>query len=93
MLFYDGHGSHFDDREFNILRRHKMQSLILKAGVSVHDHPNDNLPNTKIKNLYGNAIMNWTIHHGGPRLVRDHHFIAHHSSSPTMMDNVSSLLC
>ena len=30
----------------------------------MHDHPNDNLPNTKIKNLYGNVIMNWTIHHG-----------------------------
>ena len=62
VLFYDGHDSHFDDREFNILRRHKIQSLILKAGDSVHDHPNYNCPNMKLNNFYGNARMDWMRH-------------------------------
>ena len=30
----------------------------------MHDQKNDNGPNMKLKNLYGNARMNWMIHHG-----------------------------
>ena len=30
----------------------------------MHDQKNDNGQNMKLKNLYGNAIMNWMRHHG-----------------------------
>ena len=64
MLFYDGHDSHFDDRKFGILRRHNIHYLILKAGDYVHDQEKNTGKNTKLKNLYGNEIMNWVRHHG-----------------------------
>ena len=62
-LFYDSHESHFDDRAFYILCTHNIQCFILRAGDYVHDQPNDNGPNMNIKNLYGNARMNWMRHH------------------------------
>ena len=40
-----------------------MQHFILEAGDSMHYQPNNNGPNKKLKNLYGNARMNWMIHH------------------------------
>ena len=58
VLFYDGHDRHFDDRALDILFKHNIQLFILKAGDSVHDHPNDKGPNMKQNNMYGNAIMN-----------------------------------
>ena len=64
VIFYDGHDIYFDDRELNIHWRHHIQSFILKAGDSVHDHPNNNSPNTKLNNLYGNTRMNWMSNHG-----------------------------
>ena len=30
----------------------------------MHDQPSNNSPNINIKNLYGNARMNWMRHHG-----------------------------
>ena len=50
------------DRALDILHKHNIQSFILKAGDSVHDHPNDISPNMKLNNLYGNARMNWMRH-------------------------------
>ena len=63
VLLYYGHDSHFGGRVLEILRRHNIYYFILKAGYSVHDQPNDNGKNMKLNNLYGNAIMNWMIHH------------------------------
>ena len=63
VLLYDGHDIYFDDRALDILFKHNLQSFIIKAGDSVHDQPNDNSPNMKLNNLYGNARMNWMRHH------------------------------
>ena len=63
VLFYDGYDSRFDDRALNILHKHNIQYFILKTGDSVHDHPNDNGPNIKLNNLYGDSRMNWMRHH------------------------------
>ena len=38
----------------------------------MHDHKNDNGPNMKLKNLYGNARMNWMIHHGTLKFTLAH---------------------
>ena len=72
MLFFNGHDIHFDDREVNILCKHNIQSFILKAGDYVHDHPNDNGPNTKFNNFYGNTIMNNMRHHGSLKFLLPH---------------------
>ena len=56
VLFYDGHGSHFDNKELYILHRHNIQYVILKAGDYVHDYPNDKSPNINLNNFYGTAI-------------------------------------
>ena len=63
VFFYDGHGRYFDDRSLDMLRKHNIQSLILKAGDSVHGHPNYNGPNMKLNNSYNNSRRNWMRHH------------------------------
>ena len=62
VLFYGGHGTHFDDNSLNILSGHNIQSFLLKAGDYMHDHQNSNGQKTKFKNFYGNAIINWMRH-------------------------------
>ena len=71
VLFYDVHDSHFDDRVLDIICRHNIQYFKLKAGYSMHDQPNDKVPNVKLKNLYGNAIMNWMRHHVTTEILGD----------------------
>ena len=58
VLLYDVYGSHFDDRELDIICIHNIQYFIFKAGDYVHDQTNDNGPNTNLKNFYGNIRMN-----------------------------------
>ena len=72
VLFYDGHGSQFNDRALYIICRHNIQSFILKSGDSMHGQPNDNIPNMKLNNLYGNEIMNWMRHHGDLKFAPAH---------------------
>ena len=64
VLLYDVHDIYFDYRALNILHKNHIQSFILKAGDYVHDQTKDNGPNMKLKNLYGNAKMNWTRDNG-----------------------------
>ena len=64
VLFYDVHGIHFDYRTSNILWKQNINSFIIKPGDYVHDHPNNNGPNTKLNNMYGNARMKNMKHHG-----------------------------
>ena len=64
VLFYDGHGIHFDNRSLNMICRHNIQYFILKSCDYVHDHPNDKCPNMKLNIFYGNSRMNYTRHHG-----------------------------
>ena len=72
MLLYDLHGNHFDDRSLDILRIHQIQYFILNPGDSFHDQPNNNGPNSKLENLYGNEIMNWIRNNGTLNLMLSH---------------------
>ena len=38
----------------------------------MHGHPNDNGPKIKLKNVYGNARMNWMRHHGTLKFTPTH---------------------
>ena len=53
LLFYGGHGSHFEDRAMHILLSNHIKLFILEAG-----EPNYNGTNLKLKGIYGQAIMN-----------------------------------
>ena len=57
-LFYDLHGSHFDNRAIHILHSYHIKPFILKAGESANDQPNDNGPNLNLKGFYGQSRMN-----------------------------------
>ena len=72
VLLYDVLGNRFDDRVLNILTIHHIQYFILKSGDSFHDHPNDNGPNLKPENLYGNEIMNWMRNNGTLKFMVAH---------------------
>ena len=72
MLFYDGHGSHFDDRALYIIYKNNIQSFIIKTGDYVHDQTNNNVPNTNLKNLYDNVRMKWMRYHGTLKFTPDH---------------------
>ena len=72
VLLCDGHGRNFYDRALDILHIQNIQSLILKSDDYVNDQPNNNGPNTKLKNLYVNSIMTWMRHHGTLKFTPDH---------------------
>ena len=59
-------------KSFDILQRHYIHYFILKAGDSVHEHPNNNGPKIKINNLYGNAGMTWMRNHGNLKFTPPH---------------------
>ena len=58
VLIYGGHDRYFYYRALGILLKQNIHYFILKVGDSVHDQPNDNGPNMKLNNLYGDA--KWT---------------------------------
>ena len=61
LLFYNVHDSHVDNRSIHILRSNYIKPLILKAGGSWNDHPNDNGPNIKLKGIYDQARTNFVF--------------------------------
>ena len=54
VLFFDVHDIHFDDRAFDILLSHHIQSFILNTGDHMYDQPKYNGPKSKLNNLYVN---------------------------------------
>ena len=64
FILYDVHDIYFDVRALDILRRHNIQSFIIKAGDYMHDKPNNKGPNMKLNIFYGNERMNCMRHHG-----------------------------
>ena len=72
VLFYDGHGIHFDERDINILRSNRIKPFSLKMSDSENDKPNGNAPNLNLKGLYGQARMNWQRQHGTLKFTNAH---------------------
>ena len=72
VLFYGVDDSHFGDRELDIIHIHNIQFFIFKAGDYVNDHPNNNCPNMKLNNYYGNERMNWMRHNGTLKFTPAH---------------------
>ena len=72
VLFFDGHDSHFDDRDIHLLRSHHISPFILKSGDYTNDQPNDNRPNLKLKRYYGIAKVKWQRQHGTTKFTTAH---------------------
>ena len=49
-----------------------IKPLILKAGGSLNDQPNDNGPNIRLKSHYGQSIMNWQKQYGTLKFTNAH---------------------
>ena len=58
VLLYDVHDSHFYHRQFNIFCKDNIHYFILKAGDSVHDQANYNVPNMNINNM---VMQEWNL--------------------------------
>ena len=51
VILYDGHFINFDNRAIEILQSYHIQDFILKSSDSVHEQPNNNGTNLKLKKL------------------------------------------
>ena len=72
ILFFDGHGSHFDYFELRKMMCKKIQPFVLKLGESVNDQTNDNSPNAKLKSLYNVAKSAWMLKYGTKKFSPRH---------------------
>ena len=50
-IFFSGHGSHFENCALRQINCRKIKPLVLKVGDPINNHPNDNVPNYKLKSL------------------------------------------
>ena len=71
ILFFEGNDSHFSDRSQTKIQK-KMQPLILKAGESINNQPNDNGPNSKLISLYKFLKAKWMLKYG-TTMFKPHH--------------------
>ena len=69
IIFFDGHGIHFDDRALIHMDQQNIQPFILKAGESVNDQPNDNGTNDKLMSLYNEVKSVWILKYGMTKLL------------------------
>ena len=61
IIFFNGHDSHSDDRSLTQMQSKNIQPFILKAGDSINDHPNENGPNSALKDLYNISKAKWML--------------------------------
>ena len=50
----------------------KIQPFVLKSGNSINDHPNDNVPNAKLKSLYNVVKSVWLLNYGRKKFSPHH---------------------
>jgi hypothetical protein len=62
LLFYDGHGSHWALDAIQEVSEGNVHCFVLKANDSVHDQPNDNGVNSRLKALIYRKIATWRSH-------------------------------
>ena len=67
ILFFYGHGIHFDDHALTQIQIKNIQPFVLKVGDSINDQPNDNGPNSKLKYLYNILNSKWMLNYGTTR--------------------------
>ena len=72
ILFFDGKNIHFDDRALTQMQSKKIYPFILKAGDSINNQPNENVPNSKMKALYNISKAKWMLKYGTTRFQYNH---------------------
>ena len=61
ILFFDGHGIHFNYGALIQMMCKNIQPFVLKSGDSINNQPNDNDPNAKLKSLSNGAKSVWML--------------------------------
>ena len=64
IIFFGGHGSHFDDHALSYIQEKYIQPFVLNSGYSGNDHPNGNEPNVKLKSHYNDGNVSWMLKYG-----------------------------
>ena len=64
ILFFDGHGSQFDNCARIKMTCKNIQPFVRKSGDSINDHNKDNCANSKLKSLYNVANIAWMLKYG-----------------------------
>ena len=72
ILFFDGHGSHFNDGALRKMMCKNIQPFVLKSIDSINDQPSDNGPNAKLKSLYNVAKSAWMLKYGETKFSPHH---------------------
>ena len=72
IIFFNGHDSHFDDRDLAHMQNKKILPFILKSGDSINNQPNDNGPNSTLKALYNRSKAKWMVKYGTTRFQPHH---------------------
>ena len=61
ILFFSGHDSHFEYCSLTQMQINNIQPFVLKAGEYVNNQPNDNGPNSKLKDICNISKYNWML--------------------------------
>ena len=72
ILFFDGHGSHFDNGKLRQIMCKNIQPFALKPGDSINNQPNDNVPNANRKYVYNVAKVAWILKYGANFFSTNH---------------------
>ena len=72
IIFFDGHGSHFNNGALRQMMRKNIQNLPLYSGDSFNDQPNDNGPNAKLKSCYSVANSALILKYGTAKFHPHH---------------------
>ena len=72
ILFFYGHDSHFEDHSLIQMQDKNIQPFIPKLGDSINDQPNENGPNSKLKDLYNISKAKWMLKYDNTRFQLHH---------------------
>ena len=61
IIFFDGHGSNFDDCTLRHMEHQNIQPFLPKSGNSINNQNNDNGPDTKMMSLYNQEKSEWML--------------------------------
>ena len=64
IILFNGHNSHFNDRDLTQMKGKNIQPFILKGGDSINAQPKDNGSNSKLKTFCNISKDKWMLKNG-----------------------------
>ena len=72
IISFGGYYSHFDDRLLIHMEHQNIRTFLLKAGNSINDQTNYNIPNAKLKSLHNEVKYYWIMKYGTTKMLPHH---------------------